>query len=61
MGLETTGEAYIYLDYHSIQIFPYDKINEEMKEVVDEFNELYEQRLIDSEMPIDDALKLDLK
>lgn len=35
-GLTELSEAYFYIDLHCGQIFPYDEINREMKELVDE-------------------------
>ena len=61
LGLDNVGEAYLNIRYHAIQIFEYGKTVEELNEITLEYNELYEKGLINCDMLIDDALKLDLK
>ena len=60
LGLEDVGEAYLNIRYHAIQIFEYGKIAEELNEITLEYNELYEKGLINCDMLIDDALKIEI-
>lgn len=36
-GLETVGEAICNIEIHALSIFDYDKMNEEFKELYDDF------------------------
>ena len=60
LGLEDVGEAYLNIRYHAIQIFEYGKAVEELNEITLEYNELYEKGLINCDMLIDDALKIEI-
>ena len=60
LGLDNVGEAYLNIRYHEIQIFEYGKTVEELNEITLEYNELYEKGLINCDMLIDDALKIEI-
>lgn len=51
-GLETVGEAVDYITIHSMNIFAYDDITDELQEL---YREVVERKLTD-EMPITDIL-----
>ena len=60
LGLEDVGEAYFNIRLHAIQMFEYSRMAEEMNEITLEYNDLYEKGLINSDMSIDDALKIEI-
>lgn len=50
-GLEYVNEAYCNIDYHAINTFPYDKIGEELLELLEDFEKygFVEKEISDSE------------
>lgn len=58
LGAETVRDAYLNVDYHAIQIFKYDEIYKELKELVDEFNALYNEGKITGDTSINEALEI---
>ena len=60
MGFYIVGEAYSCVDLYSSKIFEPSEIKKEMNELIAEFNELYEKGVIQSNMLIDDALKIEI-
>lgn len=62
-GLTELSEAYFNIDLHCGQIFPYDKINEEMKELRDELKKYSFLRKVEDKWeikPISLAAALDV-
>lgn len=60
-GLTDVGEAYLNVKMHMTMLFDYDHMADEMNEVTLEYNDLYNNKLLDSNTTIEDALKLELK
>lgn len=58
LGLKTVKDAYINTDYHAIQIFKYEDIYKELKELSDEFNVLYKEGKLNADTSIEDALEI---
>lgn len=55
-GLDDITEAYFNIKYHAISIFEYERITDEMKELVDEINKLTQEGKITSKTLIKDYL-----
>ncbi len=60
-GLKDVGDAYMNVYCHAMNLFKYDEISKEISEINIEYNELYNKGLLNADMLIEDALKLDLK
>ena len=57
-GLKTVRDSYVNIDLHAINIFKYDEIYKELKELIEEFNNLYNEGKITGDTSIDDALEI---
>lgn len=57
-GLKTVRDSYVNIDLHAINIFKYDEIYKELKELSDEFNVLYKEGKLNADTSIEDALEI---
>lgn len=60
-GLTDVGEAYLNVEMHMTMLFDYDCMADEMNELTLEYNDLYNNKILDANTTIEDALKLELK